>query len=138
MWHVFQSTYLSRYSTETAILRVFNDLLTSSDSNHISVSTVLGLSTAFDTIEHGLLLNRLRDDFGIRGTALAFFRSYLSGRKQTVSVVGHESEPSSLLYGVPRGLVLGPVLFIVYTQPLSAIIERHSVLHHALADDTDL
>ena len=71
-----------------------------------------------------------RDVFGIRGTALAFFRSYLSGRKQTVSVVGHESEPSSLLYGVPRGLVLGPVLFIVYTQPLSAIIERHSVLHH--------
>ena len=115
--HVFQSAYRSRHSTEIALLRVFNDPLTSSDSDHISVLTLLDLSAAFDTTDHDLLINRLRDVFGIRDTALAFFWSYLSGRKQTVSVLGRESEPSSLLYGVPQGSVLGPILFILYTHP---------------------
>ena len=76
------------------------------------------LLTAFDTIDHDLLLNHFKDVFGIRDTALAFFGSYLSGREQTVSVLGRESEPSSLLYGVPQGSVLGPIPFILYTQPL--------------------
>ena len=97
VWHVFQSAYRSRHSTETALLRVFNDLLTSSDSEQISVLILVDLSAAFDTMDHDLLLNRLRDVFGIRDTALAFFGSYLSGKKQIVSVLGRESEPSSLL-----------------------------------------
>ena len=105
---------------------------------HISVLTLLALSAAFDTIDHDLLLNRLRDVFGIRDTALAFFWSYLNGRKQIVSVLGRKSEPSSLLYSVPLGSVLGPILFILYTHPLSDVIERHSVLHHMFADDTEL
>ena len=79
----------------------------------------------------------LRDVFGICDSALAFFGSYLSGRKQIVFVLGRESEPSSL-YGVPQGSVVSPILFILYTQPLSDIIERHSVLHHMFADDTVL
>ena len=114
----FQSACRSRRNTETALLRVFNDLLTGSDSDHVSILTLLDLSAAFDTIDQDLLLNRLRDFFGIRDTALAFFRSYLRGRKQIVSVLGRESEPSSLLYGVPQGSVLGPIPFILYTQPL--------------------
>ena len=97
VWHVFQSAYRSRHSTETALLRVFNDLLTSSDSDNISVLTLFHLRAAFNTIDSDLLLNRLRDVFGVRDTALAFFGSYLSGRKQIVSVLGRESEPSSLL-----------------------------------------
>ena len=113
LWHVFQSAYRSRHSTETALLRVSNGLLTSSDSDHISVLTLLDLSAAFDTTDHDLLINRLRDVFGIRDTALAFFWSYLSGRKQTVSVLGREWEPSSLSYGVPQGSVLCPILFIL-------------------------
>ena len=114
------------------------DLLISSDSDFISVLTLLDLRAAFDTIDHDLLLNRLRAVFGIRDTALAFFWSYLSRRKQTVSVLGRESEPSSLLYGVPQGSVLGPILFFLYTQPLSDITERDSILHHMFADDTEL
>ena len=94
---------------------------------------LLDLSAAFDTIDHDLLLNGLRDVFGIRDTALAFFVSYLSGRKQIVSVVGREMEPSSLLYGVLQGSVLGPILFLLYTQSLSDITERYSVQHHMLA-----
>ena len=128
----------TQHCTETAPLRVFNDLSTSSDSDHIPVLTLLDLSAAFDTLDHDLLLNRLRDVFGIRDTALAFFGSYLSGRKQTVSVLGRESEPSSLLYGVPQGSVLGPILFTLYTQPQPDVIERHSVLHYMFAHHTEL
>ena len=73
MWHVFQSACRSRHSIETALLRVFYDLLTSSDSDHISALTLLDLSAAFDTIDHDLPLNRLRDAFGIRDSALTFF-----------------------------------------------------------------
>ena len=91
------------------------------------------LLTAFDTIDHDLLLNHFKDVFGIRDTALALFGSYLCGRKQIVSVLSPESEPSSLLYGVLQGSVLGPILFLLYTQSLSDITERYSVQHHMLA-----
>ena len=99
--------------------------------------TLFHLRAAFNTIDSDLLLNRLKDVFGIRETALAFFGSNLSGRKQIVFVLGRESEPSSLLYSVPQGSVLGPILLILYTQPLFDITERHSVLHHIFADDTE-
>ena len=69
--------------------------------------------------------------------ALSFFRSYLEDREQIISVPGYESVSSSLLYGVPQGSVLGPILFLLYTQPLSDILSRHSVLHDMFADDTE-
>ena len=86
-----------------------NYLLTSSDSDQTSVFTLLDLSVAFDKIDHDLLLNRIRYVFSICDTTLAFFGSYLSGGKQIVSVLGRESEPSPLLYGVPQGSVLGHI-----------------------------
>ena len=73
MWHIFWSAYRSRHNRETTLLRVFNDLLIISDFVHISVLTRLDLSAAFDTIDHYLLMDRLKYAFGIRGTALAFF-----------------------------------------------------------------
>ena len=66
------------------------------------------------------------------------FKSHRRGRKQTVSTLGRELKPSSLLYGIPQGSVPGPILFILYKQPLSDITEHHSVLHHMHADDTEL
>ena len=133
-----QSAYRSRHSTETAILRILTDILNSLDENKIAVLLLLDLSAAFDTIDHQIHLSRLNHTFGIRETALNWFRSYLSGRKQFVLVGDHRSSESPLKYGVPQGSVLGPVLFILYTTPLSDVIRGHSVSHEMFADDTQL
>ena len=92
----------------------------------------------FDTIDHQILLSRINHTLGIRETALNWFRSYLSGRKQFVLVGDHRSSESPLKYGVPQGSVLGPVLFILYTTQLSDVIRGHSVSHEMFADDTQL
>ena len=72
------------------------------------------------------------------GTALSWIRSYLSNRDQTVVVNGIKSEPFRLLYDVPQGLILGPILFVLYTEPLGDIFDHHSVCHHLFADDTQM
>ena len=130
LWHTFQSAYRPKHSTETALLRVLNDLLTASDSGSISILTLLGLRAAFDTIDHSILLVRLESTFGIRDLALSFFCSYLQDRTQIVTVNEIKSSPSLLTCGVPHGSVLGPILFILYTQPLSDVTSHHSVSHH--------
>ena len=118
----FQSAYRPGHSTETALLKVANDLLTAMDTGKVSVLTLLDLSAAFDTVDHDILLHRLEHTFGFQGTALAWVRSYLSGRTQTVSIDGRLSSPTVIRYGVPQGSVLWPILFILYTQPLPCVI----------------
>ena len=103
----------NKYGTETALLHVFNNHLTSTDSDQILILTLLNLRAAYNTIDHDILLNQLRDVFRIHNTAFAFFESIQSERKQAVSVLSCELEPSSLLYGVPQGSILHPILFIL-------------------------
>ena len=103
------------------MLRVVNDLLQASDSGHVSILSLLDLSAAFDTVDHNILSTRLRRTFGYSGTVLDWFISYLSCRTLFV-FVGHESTPSVLKCGVPQGSVLGPLLFTLYTHPLSTVI----------------
>ena len=127
LWPRFQSAYRACHSTETALLRVLNNLLTASDDCQVSLLTLLDLSAAFDTIDHGILFHRLEHVFGIQNSAFSFFRSYLIERKQMVLISGYSSNPSTLLHGVPQGSVLGPILFLLYTQPVSQIIDRQSI-----------
>ena len=124
---------IQKHSTETALLYVFNDL-TALDSGSISILTLLDLSTAFDAIDH-ILLTHLKNAFGICDLALLFFDSYLQGRTLIIIVNEVKSSPSLLTCGVPQGSVLGPILFILYTWPLSDVISHHSVSHHMFADD---
>ena len=127
LWPRFQSVYRACHSTETALLRVLNDLLTASDDGQVSLLTLLDLSAAFDIIDHDILFHRLEHVFGIQNSALSFFRSYFTERKQMVFISGYSSTPSTLLHGVPQGSVPGPILFLLYTQPLS---HRHLSLIH--------
>ena len=134
----FQSAYRAGHSTETVLLRIVNDILSALDNDNISVLLSLDVSAAFDTIDHQILLSRLNSVSGIQSTALQWFQSYLSDRYQSTSVNNSSSSPSQLMYGVPRGSVLGPILFVLYTKSLSDIIANHSVNHQLFADDTQL
>lgn len=131
-----QSAYRSGHSTETALVRVFNDLLLSVDMNMGAAIVLLDLSAAFDTVDHNLLLSRLSSQFGISGSAINWFNSYLSDRSQVVSVNGVASTRTSVLTGVPQGSVLGPLLFTAYKAPVFDIARRHGICSHFYADDT--
>ena len=74
----FQSAYLPGHSTETALVKVVNDLLLPMDEGKLSVLVLLDLSAAFDTVDHGVLIHRLQHVFGIHGTVLSWFNSRYS------------------------------------------------------------
>ena len=136
-YEAYQSAYRSNHSTETALLRVQNDILTSIDKKEVTVLVLLDLSAAFDTVDHTILLNRLKN-IGITGLVYDWFSSYLSGRTQAVFLDGVSSDSVNLTCGVPQGSVLGPILFNIYTQPLGKIARKHGVNYHFYADDTQL
>src|SRR5260221_5053761 len=134
----FQSAYRRFHSTETALLRIHNDLLHAMDSKKLTALVLLDLSAAFDTIDHSILLHRLQSWFGISSTALNFISSYLSNRTQSVLIKSFSSPALSVATGVPQGSVLGPLLFTVYTSPLSHLLHQQALPFHLYADDTQL
>ena len=116
LFPVLQSAYRKGHSTETALLRVINDILSSMNKQHVSILVLLDLSAAFDTVDHAILLHRLETSFGITEAALAWFSSYLSGRGQCVSVNVERSDCYPLPFGVAQGSCLGPLLFSAYDR----------------------
>ena len=134
----YQSAYKANHSTETALLRVYNDLLISIDQGGGATLVLLDLSSAFDTIDHAVLFDLWQDTFGISGTALSLLKSYLHGRTQCVQIEGIISEYAKLVCGVPQGSVLGPLNFCFYMYPLGSILRHHCINYHIYADDTQL
>ena len=125
-----QSAHKAHHSTETALLTITNDILLSLDRRGNVFLLLLDLSAAFDTVNHSLLLSRLKNSFGITGTVLQWFHSYLSGRSQFVEINDKKSSVRDLTVGVPQGSVLGPILYLLYTTPLTEIIGSHGLDYH--------
>ena len=135
---ILQSAYKSMHSIETALLKVQDDVLHEMDSNKGVLLVLLDLSAAFDTVDYNILLNRVECRLGIYGPALEWLHSYLTGRVQKVSINNATSDSWELLFGVPQGSVLGPILFTIYTLPVADILRRHGVMYHCYADDTQI
>ena len=124
----FQSVYRAGHSCETALLRVYNDIVTTVGKGNGSFLVVLlDLSAAVDTIDQDNLLYILAKYVGIGGSALRLIRSYFSDRTQRVQFDGILSDFASLLCGVLQGSVLGPMKFCMYLLPLGAILRHHNI-----------
>ena len=136
--HYYQSAYRAHHSVETALVKVQNDIVKAIDQKKHVVLVLLDLSAAFDTVDHGILLQRLRQRFGIESNALDWLSSYLNARGCRVKVGDELSPPSQMQDGVPQGSVLGPVLFSLYISPLYDIVRQHGVSTHQYADDCQL
>ena len=111
--------------------QIFKDL----DQKKVPLAIFLDFSKAFDTIDHIVLLDKLAH-YGIQGTALNWFRSYLKDRTQYVQYKDEESRSSKITTGVPQGSILGPLLFIIYINDIAKVTNKfHFTIY---ADDTTL
>jgi hypothetical protein len=133
-----QSAYRAGHSTETALVKVYNDMLCAVDDRQYVLLVLLDLSAAFDTIDHEAMISRLNNLFGITGRALTWMKSYFSERTQRIVVNKCASTPIPLSTGIPQGSVAGPGTFPAYTQPIATVARQNGIDLHLYADDTQL
>ena len=138
LYNTCQSSYRPGRNTETALLKVVNDLFLSLSKGTISVLALLDFSSAFYTIDHPILVHRLHTNFGFTDSVLQWFSSYLTDRTHCVSLSKHCSAFAPVHSSIPQGSGLRPMLFTMHIRPLSAIIDSHSIIHHSFAEDLQL
>jgi len=130
-----QYGFRQRHSTIHAVHQFVDDTMTASDNRKYTMAVFLDLSKAFDTIDHNILLTKLQW-YGVRGIVLDWFKSYLHNRTQYVQYNDAKSETQTIPCGVPQGSVLGPLLFIIYTNELPNCLSHCQAI--LFADDTTL
>ena len=130
-----QYGFRPKHSTEYAGLELVDRIITQMDKKEVPIKKFLDLSKAFDTIDHTVLLAKLRY-YGIHDTALLLLKSYLNNRKQYVEFEDTKSEILPITIGVPQGSILGPLLFIIYINDFSQASNIFKFIMYA--DDTTL
>jgi len=114
------------------MLKVCRDVFLT-DSQKVTLLALLDLSAAFDCVDHDILLHRLQSSSGLAGKVLDWLRSFLTGRSQQVLRDGCLSELVMILFGVPQGSVIGPILFILHMVEVFDIIAAYGVNCHCYA-----
>ena len=114
----YQSACKTDHSTETALLSIKNEDQLSLSRGEPTALILLNLLAAFDTNDHSTLLHCLQTSFGIDGSVLKWFTSYLIECYQSIKIDSTLSDLCKLLFGVPQGSISGPLLFSLYTTPL--------------------
>src|SRR5664279_1941373 len=135
LFPVFQSAYRVHYSTETALVRVHNDMVSVIDNGEVGGLVLLDMSSAFDTVDHQVMLDVLHRRFDVRDAALDWFRSYFSDRTQVVAIGSSVSRERSLTTGVPQGSGFGPRAYVAYSEDVVDVLVKHCASHHLFADD---
>jgi len=132
----FQSGFRNNHSCTTALLKIFEDMRASFDRSEIIILILLDFTKAFDTVDHNILLNKLKVYFGFSDSAIALLRSYLENRQQRVKVDSNFSSSKCVRYGVPQGSILGPILFTLFINDIVQSCKNSSI--HLYADDTQI
>ena len=130
-----QFGFRRKHSTIHALIGITEEIRKALDNNKFACGIFIDLQKAFDTVHHPTLITKL-NHYGIRGKGNDWFKSYLSNRTQYVSIQGVDSGTEEIIFGVPQGSVLGPLLFLIYINDLHNAIKCSTVYH--FADDTNL
>ena len=132
----YQFGFRENYSTTLALIEITDNILHDLENGKFVCGIYLDLSKAFDTVDHNILLSKLHH-YGIRGQPLLWFKSYLSNRKQYTVCNGKKSSLQVVTHGVPQGSVLGPLLFLLYTNDIIKCIDIECKLR-LFADDSNV
>ena len=127
-----QPGYRAYHSTETALLSLLSYIYSAVDRSQLTRLALFDVSAAFDMVDHAILLQRLETYCGLKGSLLLWLQSYLSGRTQMIISGDSRTQWVPVKLGVPRGSVLGPLLFILYTAGIPSLFPNLSAIGHIL------